>query len=120
MGANTPGASPPVDVATLNRLYGEETVKELLEMSVKEARDLVGQITDAVGTRDSKAITAAAHQLKGLASTMTIGDLATVSYEIEQAARQEQWDAIKEKQKSLQKIFDDIDQFVTGFLRKEG
>lgn len=112
----TSDATPPFDLSGLNELYGRETVAELLEMSVKEARDLLCQIDTAITERDGRAVMAAAHQLKGLASTMTINDLAQISLELETSARQEQWDTVGGIQERLQAEFRVVADYILSVL----
>jgi HPt (histidine-containing phosphotransfer) domain-containing protein len=109
-------SAKPFDIDGLNEMYGKETVAELLQMSVDEARGLLDQIDRAVQDRDTKALLAAAHQLKGLASTMTINNLAKLSFELESSARQEQWDDVPETAQRLETEYRQVAQYVAEVL----
>lgn len=111
--------SAPFDLNGLYELYGKDTVQELLQMSVDEARGLLTQIKDAISEKDSKSIMAAAHQLKGLASTMTINELARLSFELEAAARQENWDSIPQTEQQLQTEFDQVSDYIANVLNAQ-
>ena len=109
-------SAKPFDIDGLNEMYGKDTVAELLQMSVDEARGLLDQIERAVQERDTKALMAAAHQLKGLASTMTINHLAKLSFELEASARQEMWDSVPETTKRLETEYQHVAQYVAEVL----
>jgi HPt (histidine-containing phosphotransfer) domain-containing protein len=106
----------PFDIDGLYEMYGKADVAELLQMSVEEARGLLDQIGRAVADRDTKVVMTAAHQLKGLASTMTINQMAKLSFELETRARQEQWDAIPETKQELENEFQHVAQYVAEVL----
>jgi HPt (histidine-containing phosphotransfer) domain-containing protein len=106
----------PFDIEGLNEMYGKETVAELLQMSVDEARGLLDQIGRAVQEHDSKSLLAAAHQLKGLASTMTIDRLAKLSFELESSARQEQWEHIPDTATRLETEYKTVADYVAQVL----
>lgn len=106
----------PFDLQALYDMYGQDTVVELLQMSVDEARGLLEQINHGVEQRDSKVVMAAAHQLKGLASTMTINELAKLSFELESSARQEAWESIPDTTVRLANEFEHVAQYVSSVL----
>jgi HPt (histidine-containing phosphotransfer) domain-containing protein len=106
----------PFDIDGLYEMYGKKDVAELLQMSVEEARGLLDQIGKGVEHKDSKVVLAAAHQLKGLASTMTINQLAKLSFELETRARQEQWETIPETKQQLETEFQHVAQYVAEVL----
>jgi HPt (histidine-containing phosphotransfer) domain-containing protein len=106
----------PFDIDSLYDMYGKETVAELLQMSVDEARGLLDQIARGIEERDTKSVMAAAHQLKGLASTMTINNLAKLSFELETSARQEQWDDIPSTTSRLETEYRQLADYVNEVL----
>jgi HPt (histidine-containing phosphotransfer) domain-containing protein len=106
----------PFDIDSLYDMYGKETVAELLQMSVDEARGLLDQIARGIEQRDTKSVMAAAHQLKGLASTMTINNLAKLSFELETSARQEQWDDIPATTSRLETEYRQLADYVNEVL----
>jgi HPt (histidine-containing phosphotransfer) domain-containing protein len=102
----------PLNLARLRELYGDETVKELLSMSVGEARGLVDDVERGIQDKNLKVVAAAAHQLKGLAVTMTIHDLHNISMQIEGDAHAENWDNITGKQNQLRRAFNEFEAYV--------
>ncbi len=110
--------SAPFDLDGLYEMYGRDTVQELLQMSVDEARGLLVQIGDGIIEHDSKSVMAAAHQLKGLASTMTINELARLSLELETAARQDEWESIPGTKIALEKEFSQVASYVSSVLNR--
>jgi HPt (histidine-containing phosphotransfer) domain-containing protein len=106
----------PFNLQELNDLYGQDTVLELLQMSVDEGIGLLQQIRGGIETRDSKNVMAGAHQLKGLASTMTINGLAKVSLELETAARQEDWPAMPALEDRLKSEFEAVARYIATLL----
>jgi HPt (histidine-containing phosphotransfer) domain-containing protein len=106
----------PFNLQELNDLYGKETVFELLQMSVDEGIGLLQQIRTGIEGRDSKNVMAGAHQLKGLASTMTINGLAKVSLELETAAREENWPAIPDLEDRLKSEFEHVARYIATLL----
>jgi HPt (histidine-containing phosphotransfer) domain-containing protein len=106
----------PFDLEGLNQLYGSETVTELLTMSVDECRGLLEKIRTGISGKDSSVVLAAAHQMKGLASTMTINTLAEASLELETAARQERWNDIPLAEERLQEEFKQVESYILQVL----
>lgn len=110
------GGNQPFDIQGLYDMYGQETVAELLQMSVDESRGLLDQMIAGSKERDSKLVLAAAHQLKGLASTMTINELAKLSLELESSARNEQWESIGETLKRLESEYQRTAKYISEVL----
>lgn len=113
---NGQNSGKPFDIEGLYEMYGKETVGELLQMSVDEARGLLDQIARGIQERDTKTVLAAAHQLKGLASTMTIDRLAKLSFELETSARHEQWESIPETTSKLESEYIQVANYVAEVL----
>lgn len=76
----------------LRALYGEDSVRELLDLSIGEARSLISQLQKGVPSKDQRTVSADAHQLKGMAATMTIDSIAELSKKLEFAAKENVWD----------------------------
>ena len=106
----------PLDLQGLYALYGQETTQELLVMCVKEARDLMAQLVADLDKHDSKSLSANAHQLKGLAATMTLDELARLSKDLELAASQEDWAVIGELQCQLNDKFEGFCAYVSRVM----
>lgn len=112
----TNSQSAPFDLNGLYDMYGKDTVQELLQMSVDEARGLLVQIREGLDEKESKVVMAAAHQLKGLASTMTINELARLSLELESTARQENWESMEGTLGLLESEFAKVASYVSTVL----
>jgi HPt (histidine-containing phosphotransfer) domain-containing protein len=59
----------------------------------------------------------AAHQLKGLAATMTINELASISLKIETSARSEQWNQLPELRRILGDEFEQVAAYIASVLK---
>ncbi len=116
MADTSTGSNLPFDIQGLYDMYGQDTVAELLQMSVDESRGLLDQMIEGTRDRDSKIVMAAAHQLKGLASTMTINELAKLSFELESSARQEQWESIPDTLTRLESEYQRTAKYVSEVL----
>ena len=80
-----------INLDELTSLYGEESVKELLDMSIKEADALIATLKVAVPAQNAEAVAADAHQLKGMSATMTMRSLSELAYKLEMAAKSRSW-----------------------------
>ncbi|MBY0356376.1 MAG: Hpt domain-containing protein [Candidatus Obscuribacterales bacterium] len=88
-------ADAPLDIKALEDIYGSETVEELLEMSLKEAGDLVERIAAGVSRKDATVVAQDAHQLKGMCLTMTLNEMSDASKSMELAAKSADWSTIE-------------------------
>jgi HPt (histidine-containing phosphotransfer) domain-containing protein len=96
----------------LKSLYGEDSVRELLELSLGEARTLISSLEIAVPAKNQQAVSADAHQLKGMAATMTIDRLAELSKELEFAAKDNIWDDSPRILSDISKTFIELEQYL--------
>ena len=106
----------PFNLPELVALYGQETVHELLQMTLDEGSGLINDIAKGESAQDSNLVMASAHQLKGLALTMTMNTLSAVSLELETAARQENWPVIPETRVRLEQEFKRVSEHVRSVL----
>lgn len=97
-----------INIEELKTLYGEDSAKELLEMSLSEARTLIDSLKKSVPQMDAAAVGADAHQLKGMAATMTMVRLSELSYKLEQCAKTKIWDGAGEILQGLESCFAEI------------
>ncbi len=81
-----------IDLEALKSMYGEDSVRELVEMSMGEAGKLVESLSENIPRKDIDGVTRDAHQLKGMASTMTLTKIFELSRDLEKAARVYDWD----------------------------
>lgn len=117
--SQTKAGDSPFNLQELIGLYGKETVCELLQMTLDESTGLLKDIAKGETDRDANLVMASAHQLKGLALTMTMNRLSAVSLELEQAARQENWPVIPDARGRLQVEFDHVAKHVKEVLAAE-
>ncbi len=113
------GTGEPLDLNSLNKLYGYETVKELLSMSLDEARGLLKDVDEGIVAGESKAVMAAAHQLKGLAATMTIHGMAQLCATLEKEASRYEWDEARKTRAALDQSFACVEKYIKQILAGE-
>lgn len=101
-----------INLDELKTLYGEESVKELLEMSLKEARGLIAGLKTSVPAKDASAVGSDAHQLKGMSATMTMNKVADLSYKLEQCAKSGSWTESANLLKNIELSFSKIEEFL--------
>ena len=102
----------PVDLEQLKELYGPESIQELLEMSVMEAKKLVEQLAKSVPEHNRDAVSNDAHQLKGMAATMTLNHIAELSKQLEQCAKKDIWDDSNQILSVIRMHLEDLEQFL--------
>lgn len=76
-----------LDIVSLEATYGNEAVDELLDMSQKEAKQLIEQIATSISQRDADMVSQKAHQLKGMSLTMTLNAMSDLSRDLEARAK---------------------------------
>lgn len=96
----------------LKSLYGEDSVRELLELSLGEARSLISNLNQTVPAKDRQSVSADAHQLKGMAATMTIDKLAELSKELEFAAKDDVWDDSPRILTEISETFNELETYL--------
>lgn len=96
----------------LKALYGEDSVRELLELSLGEARSLIANLEKNVPAKNQQAVNADAHQLKGMAATMTIDKLAELSKQLEFAAKDNVWDESPRLLEGISKCFAELEEYL--------
>lgn len=96
----------------LKSLYGEDSVRELLELSLGEARSLISSLEQAVPAKNAQAVSADAHQLKGMAATMTIDRLAELSKELEFAAKDDIWEDSPRILSDISETFKELEHYL--------
>lgn len=106
-----------IDFNELTTLYGRDTARELLEMSIKEGNTLIGQLRTSVPARRSGSVAADAHQLKGMAATMTMESVRDLSYQLEQCAKSDTWDSSEELLQKLILSFAELEKLIAEELK---
>jgi len=108
---------PYLDVAYVRDLVGDDDdiVRELLQLFYDSMRDLLrNKMAVALENRDSTAMKAHAHELKGAASNIGAVAIATHCQQIEQWAEDGDWQAITDAMEWLKAAHHAIDAMVNG------
>ncbi|MBX9687419.1 MAG: Hpt domain-containing protein [Candidatus Obscuribacterales bacterium] len=105
-----------INLEELKNLYGEDSVKELLELSLSEARGLIDGLKGSIPRQDANAVAADAHQLKGMSATMTIQVLADLAYKLENAAKSNNWAETESLVKEIENRFGELELFLKSVL----
>lgn len=106
----------PINLDELKALYGEDSMKELLEMSVKEFRTLVDSLKKSVPGKDSAAVAADAHQLKGMSATMTMTKVAELAYKLETVAKSQNWENSADLLAGIESCLAEIEELIARVL----
>jgi HPt (histidine-containing phosphotransfer) domain-containing protein len=101
-----------INLDELKSLYGEDSVRELLEMSLNEARELIARLKISVPARNAASVSADAHQLKGMSATMTIKRMSEFSYKLEQCGKTKNWDDSDSLLASIVSTFTELEQYL--------
>lgn len=110
--ANTESGNQIIRLDELKALYGEDSVRELLELSLGEARTLIDQLEKGIPAKDARTVSADAHQLKGMAATMTIDRMAELSKKLEFAAKDDVWDDSPQLLADISKCFQELQDYL--------
>ena len=102
-----------INLDELKSLYGAESAKELLEMSLREGRTLIASIKKSLPARNVDAVGADAHQLKGMSATMTMKHLSELSYKLELSAREQTWTDCESLLAQLEAGFGELEQILS-------
>jgi|688.fasta_scaffold816640_1 HPt (histidine-containing phosphotransfer) domain-containing protein len=105
-----------INLDELRNLYGEDSVRELLDMSLKEARGLIDGLRSSVPRHDASAVGQDAHQLKGMSATMTMTRVADLSYKLEQCAKNDAWDDSQSLLQNIESSFAELEEFLKKTL----
>ncbi len=109
-------SSDLINLDELKNLYGDASVRELLEMSLGEARGLVNELKAKIPARNSSAVSADAHQLKGMAATMTMNRLAELAHKLEISSKSQNWDECDTLIVSVDACFGELEVFLKKVL----
>lgn len=104
--------SSQINLEALKSMYGEESVKELVDLSVDEATKLVDSLGRNIPQRDIDEVTRDAHQLKGMASTMTLSQIFEYSRDLEKAARDGKWDQTNNLLGEIRRCLAELQEFL--------
>lgn len=107
-----------IDIAQLERLYGEDSVSEILSMFLGEAKSLIADIDESLNSNDRTKLAGSAHQLKGVSSAVLTKRLNDLSEQLERNAAQGTTPEIESVCIKLKKEFDCVTNFVEMLLKK--
>ncbi|MGB8266613.1 MAG: Hpt domain-containing protein [Candidatus Velthaea sp.] len=87
-----------LDLARLREVFEDDEagIVELLEMALGTGGKHVAHLKDALAAHDAEGLHRAAHGIKGSASNIGALQVARISAEIEEQARNARWDGISE------------------------
>ena len=105
-----------INVEELKSLYGDDSVKELLEMALKEGRSLIDSLKVAVPNRNASVVAADAHQLKGMSATMTMNPVSELAYKLEMAGKSESWEGTDEVLQKVEAMFKELEDYLQKVL----
>jgi len=108
--------SCPLEFAKLKEMYGEDSLCEILELFLKESRQLVGELRPAVNNRDSRSLAMIAHQLKGLSAVITASQMNNLSSDLERIAVRGSWPEAEAILSALEKATETVTKFVDTVL----
>jgi CheY-like chemotaxis protein/HPt (histidine-containing phosphotransfer) domain-containing protein len=114
----TSESSDLIDLQQLEKLYGEDSVQEILTMFLDEAKGLVIRIDENMKDRDRKELVATAHQLKGVSAAVLTTFLNECSLNLEGAARKGSWEDAERCRAELFEEFNRVTKFVEMVLNK--
>lgn len=109
-------ASDLINLDELKSLYGEESTRELLEMSMSEGRGLITALRKSVPARNADSVSADAHQLKGMSATMTMSKVAELSYKLELHSKSQTWQECDSLIESIDSCFSEVEQYLKSVL----
>jgi HPt (histidine-containing phosphotransfer) domain-containing protein len=101
-----------INLEELKNLYGDDSTKELLEMSMKEGRGLIDALKKSVPAHDAASVSADAHQLKGMSATMTMGKVADLSYKLELSSKSQTWQDCENLIKEIDSSFAAVEEYL--------
>jgi signal transduction histidine kinase/CheY-like chemotaxis protein/HPt (histidine-containing phosphotransfer) domain-containing protein len=113
-----PSASPPLNLESLekrclgNRKIAARALSKFDSVVTQDITALVG----AIGARDSIAVAASAHKIKGAAANVSAEDLSRIAAELETLARADQLDQTQKCVDRLQAEMNRVREFLTSAL----
>ncbi|MFH2005538.1 MAG: ATP-binding protein [bacterium] len=108
---------PPVNLAHLNALGPPDLVRELIQIYLEDAPDLLRGVQQAVEATDATAVQRAAHGLKGCCANLGIERLAELSFTLERAGQAAVLDDVAEMLHELESEFDRVKSYLEGLPR---
>lgn len=109
-----PAATPPLDVTQLEEMLGSEETAEILQLFVSSTEDLLQRIDKAMVDHDAKALREAAHELKGACSSVGASGMAQSCLELEQVAKENDWEKAPAIQSGLTQTFESTRSYINN------
>jgi PAS domain S-box-containing protein len=91
-----------LDLEALGQTYGEESIKQILPSFKNEIVDLLDKLKQSFEAKDASEVARCAHQIKGLASACSAGEISRHSYAMEAAIKDHNWKKAKVEKKALE------------------
>lgn len=105
-----------INIEELKSLYGDDSVKELLEMSLNEGRALIEALKENVPKQNGAQVAADAHQLKGMSATMTMNRVSELAYKLELCGKSQTWQESDVVLKDIDKLFKELEEYLQKVL----
>lgn len=109
--------NPAVDFSRLRDVYEDDTagMLELYDLMLKNGAMHLDKLDAAIRERDCEGVRKAAHSLKGSSGNVGAMPLSRLAAQVEDAARDEQWDKITELSGGLRPAFERVSEAVATF-----
>lgn len=103
-----------INLDKLKSIYGDESTREIVEMSLKEGRGLLTALKKSVPARDAAAVAYDAHQLKGMSATVTMARVADLSYKLETCAKNQTWQDCDQLLDTIEACFSELESIINA------
>lgn len=103
---STAPETPPIDFEYLRAAFKQDRqiVRELLTLYLDTTPPLLERLKAAIAQKDAAA-TKAAHEIKGASGYIAAPEMAVMAREIEQAIKNEDWDAAEQQLERMETAF---------------
>jgi HPt (histidine-containing phosphotransfer) domain-containing protein len=112
--------SEPINLQSLKETCGPDGAQELLQIFLDSTMVLFQRMNGAQDNKDSKALKAAAHEMKGACGSIGANKMAAISRSMEAAALAEDWTLCSNLIAELQTSFLSVKKFCEDALCAEG
>jgi len=111
---NKDRSKAPIDERALKDEFGDdpELFKEILNDFIAPAHDDLREIVTAWKERSAEGVRQASHKMKSACRTIGAMALSEVCYALEQAGKDNDWDTIDAQAPQLNKLMEDVDNYI--------
>ncbi len=110
----------PIDINQLNHIFDDDGkfIQETLLFFLSSAQPLFQEIDEGVKQRNFDTLARVAHTLTGSSSNVAAHEIARLSFKMEQAATEQNWDKIRTLYKSLGIAFKEVEECIQAFPKQ--